>query len=145
MALLPNNDHNERIFRRSVEKIDFKGLYDSASYDQVFVNMPEFNGEFRTDLTELLKDMGINKIFSSEADFSPLSSEVLRADSIVHKARIEVDRKGTKAAAATAMFLVAGCAPMSNPKVVRLDRPFIYAIMHNETGLPVFTGITNQI
>ncbi|WP_022770118.1 serpin family protein [Butyrivibrio sp. NC2007] len=145
MALLPKNDHNERIFRRSVEKIDFKGLYDSASYDQVFVNMPEFNGEFRTDLTELLKDMGINKIFSSEADFSPLSSEVLRADSIVHKARIEVDRKGTKAAAATAMFLVAGCAPMSNPKVVRLDRPFIYAIMHNETGLPVFTGITNQI
>ena len=109
------------------------------------MDMPEFNGEFRTDLTELLKDMGINKIFSSEADFSPLSSEVLRADSIIHKARIEVDRRGTKAAAATAMFVVAGCAPMSNPKVVRLDRPFIYAIMHNETGLTVFTGITNQI
>jgi serpin B len=73
--------------------------------------------------------MGINKIFSPGADFSPLSNEMLKADSIVHKARIEVDRKGTKAAAATAMFLVAGCAPMSNPKVVRLDRPFINAII----------------
>lgn len=145
IALLPKNARNERIFRRAIEKIDFKGLHDSAKYDQVFVEMPEFKGEFKTELTDLFMNMGITNIFSPEADFSPLSSEWLKADSIVHKARIEVDRKGTKAAAATAMFLVAGCVPMGNPKSVRLDRPFVYAIMHNETGLPVFTGITNYI
>ncbi|WP_026518628.1 serpin family protein [Butyrivibrio sp. MC2021] len=145
MALLPKNARNERIFRRSIERIDFKGLYDSAEYNPVYVNMPEYKGEFRTELAELLMNMGITNIFSPEADFSPLSSEWLKADSIIHKARIEVNRKGTKAAAATAMFLVAGCAPMGNPKSVRLDRPFVYAIMHNETGLPVFTGVTNYI
>ena len=144
MALLPKNDHNERIFRRAVEKIDFSGLYNSESCEKVFVYLPEFKVESKAELTKLFTDMGINKIFSEEADFSPLSSEWLRADSIVHKARIEVDRKGTKAAAATAMLLAAGCVPRSNPKIVRLDRPFIYAIMHNETGLPVFTGIMNS-
>jgi serpin B len=145
MALLPKNARNERIYKRTIEQIDFKELYDSAKYDQVFVDMPEFKGEFRTELTELFKKMGIKRVFSAEADFSPISSEWLKADSIIHKARIEVDRKGTRAAAVTAMIAVAGCAPMDNPKTVRLDRPFIYAIIHNETGLPVFTGITNQI
>ena len=79
-------------------------------------------------------------------DFSNMSSADLKADSILHKAHIEVDRKGTKAAAVTSMVVVPGCAPMEREyEEVCLDRPFVYAIMNNKTGLPVFTGITNQI
>ena len=70
--------------------------------------------------------------------------EWLKVDSIIHKAHIEVDRKGTKAAAVTMAFVVAGCAPSMDFKSVCLDRPFVYAIMDTETGLPVFTGIYNQ-
>ena len=29
-------------------------------------------------------------------------------------------------------------------KIVRLDRPFIYAVMHKETKLPVFVGVMNK-
>ena len=49
--------------------------------------------------------------------------------------------------ALVAMFamMFAGCAPDFEVPIVRLDRPFIYAIMHNETGLPVFTGIVNKL
>ena len=67
-------------------------------------------------------------------------------DSIIHKARIEVDRQGTKAAAVTMGAIEVGCAfPLDKPKVVELDRPFVYAIMDNKTGLPVFTGIVNKL
>lgn len=31
------------------------------------------------------------------------------------------------------------------PKVIKLDRPFVYAIMHNETAIPVFIGILNSM
>ena len=67
-------------------------------------------------------------------------------DAIIHKAHIEVDRKGTKAAAVSLGIVVCGCAPQPEEfKEVRLDRPFIYAIMHNQTGLPVFAGVTNYV
>lgn len=73
-----------------------------------------------------------------------MSREWLKVDSIVHKAHIEVDRKGTKAAAVTMAFVVAGCAPLGGFKSVVLNRPFVYAIMNRETKLPVFAGIYNQ-
>ena len=107
--------------------------------------MPEFTFSFEDDLTGFFKELGIRSLFSPDADFSPLTSEWIKADSIIHKAKIEVDSEGTKAAAATAMFAVAGCAPMFDAKEVILNRPFLFAIMHNETGLPVFTGCLNQI
>ena len=144
MALLPKSNHNGLKFRRAVKKIDFKVLYASRTPERVIVNIPEFKAEFKTELTELIKGMGIKRIFSGKADFSPLSSEWLKVNSIIHKARIEVDRKGTKAAAATAMFAVAGAVQMDEPKYVRLDGPFIYAVVHNGTGLPVFTGVQNS-
>jgi len=31
------------------------------------------------------------------------------------------------------------------PKVVRLDRPFFYAVVHNDTALPVFCGAVNHL
>lgn len=36
-----------------------------------------------------------------------------------------------------------GCLP--DFFTVKLDRPFIYAIMHDDTGLPVFAGAVNKL
>ena len=54
------------------------------------------------------------------------------------------DTDYVKAAAVTAGFACAGAAPKIH-KVVELNRPFVYAIMHDEMGLPVFTGIVNML
>jgi serpin B len=145
MALLPKKPRNDRFFRKAIEKIDFTRIFESARLKDVHVSMPEFTTEFGTDLKGLFMNMGIKEIFSDRADFSPLSGAWLKADSIIHKAKIEVDRKGTKAAAVTAMFVYAAGIPSFEYKVVDLDRPFVYAIVHNETGLPVFTGVVNEI
>lgn len=89
---------------------------------------------------------GTNHHYGHEFFKSNMTVKLIKEpDAIIHKARIEADRKGTKAAAVTAMFAVAGCAPSFDLKNVELTRPFIYAIMHNETGLPVFTGIVNKL
>ena len=66
---------------------------------------------------------------------------------IKHKASIQVDRQGTVAAAVTWAEVEVGCAlPMDIPerKEVHLERPFIYAVMNVETGLPMFVGIYNH-
>ena len=75
-----------------------------------------------------------------------MSGEWLKMDQIVHKAKIEVNRKGTIAAAVTMGVMDLGGAPdFENIRFVTLDRPFLYAVVHNETGLPVFAGMVNQL
>jgi serpin B len=60
----------------------------------------------------------------------------LYLSSVVHKAFVAVDEKGTEAAAATGV--VAGATSM--PQEVRVDRPFIYLIRDRETGTVLFVG-----
>jgi len=145
MALLPKDESAESL-KASLSSTDFSKLFDSKQDFDVNVTMPEFKYDFSDDLTEYLESLGILKIFSTSADFSPMTDEWLKADGIIHKAHIELDRKGTKAAAASAMVMITGFAPdFARIKYVRLDRPFIYAIMHNDSGLPVFTGIVNKL
>jgi serpin B len=143
MALLPRSK-SKSFLLNAVDQIDFSKLAGSAYFCEVHASMPEFKYDFGEDLTELCKELGIRTLFSPEADFSPMSSEWLKVDSIIHKAHIEVDRLGTKAAAVTMAYVVAGCAPTREFKRVNLNRPFVYAIMNTETGLPVFTGVFNS-
>ena len=44
------------------------------------------------------------------------------------------------------LVVCAGCAPdFDTIKEVTLDRPFVYAIMNKQYGLPVFVGMVNQL
>ena len=144
MALLPKKK-GMAFMKRSLDSINFTKMLEESVFADVRVAMPEFKYDFGEDLTSLFQNLGIETLFTDRADFSPMSSEWLKIDSIIHKAHIEVDRNGTKAAAVTAAIAITGCAWESeNPKEVYLDRPFIYAIIHNETGLPVFVGTMNH-
>lgn len=146
MALLPKKKKSPSFLLRAIKSIDFSKLYEEAVDMTVYATMPEFKYDFNQDLTALCQKLGINEVFTNAADFSNMSSANLKADGILHKAHIEVDRKGTKAAAVTSMIVFAGCAPMERDyETVCLDRPFVYAIMDNRTGLSVFAGIANQL
>lgn len=144
MALLPKKKKSASFLLRAMKQIDFTKLLHEASYETVYVTMPEFKYDFEEELTGLCKELGISTLFTPAADFSPMSGERLKVDAIIHKAHIDVGRHGTKAAAVTAAEAVCGCAPGFDFKTVCLDRPFVYAIMDTKTGLPVFTGLYNR-
>lgn len=61
-----------------------------------------------------------------------------------NKAYIAVDEKGTKASAAIAVETVYTALEEGVYKVT-LDRPFVYAIIDDATGLPVFIGTVTDI
>ena len=64
----------------------------------------------------------------------------LFVSSVDHRARIEVNEKGTEAAAATVVAMPAGApAPAERVELI-LDRPFCYAIVDLERGVPLFLG-----
>ncbi|KAF5397711.1 hypothetical protein PHET_09247 [Paragonimus heterotremus] len=87
----------------------------------------------------LLQQCGINSIFNPNgADLTKLcNSRKLFVSDIFHKAILEVDEEGATAAAATAVMMGVGCAMMT--PVVRVNRPFIVALICAST-VPVFIG-----
>lgn len=142
MALLPKKESANTI-DSLLSSLDLSGIYEERASREVYVEMPEFRYDFSEDLTAYLESLGMARIFTPGADFSPMTDEWIQANGIIHKAHIEVDRKGTKAAAVTAVIEVLGLPDFDKP-FISLNRPFFYAIIHNETGLPVFAGIVNK-
>ncbi|MBO4609628.1 MAG: serpin family protein [Lachnospiraceae bacterium] len=135
---------------------DFAEAFRNAKgYDaDIIVKFPEFKNEYEVEMADILKGMGMETAFNPEyADFTGLIRPTEGSDfpayigGVFHKTFIEVNREGTRAAAVTAIELdCAGCEPMFvPPMIITLDRPFVYAVVDNETGLPVFLGTVNSL
>lgn len=62
---------------------------------------------------------------------------------VLHKTFIEVGELGTKAGAVTSVEMSLTSAPLEIKNVI-LNRPFVYAIIDNETNLPVFIGVMHN-
>lgn len=145
VVLLPKDE--DRPLEGCIGKLDFSRLITGVENTYANVLMPEFKCSTDVDMSDMMKKLGVHTVFTPQADFSPISSEWLKADAIRHKAYIEVDRKGTKAAAVTSMFGMVGAAPVEFPeeKDVFVTRPFFYAVVHHATGIPVFLGAVTHL
>jgi serpin B len=114
------------------------------------VTMPKFKITQQFSLGGELKQMGIHDAFlPGIADFSGMETKLRRKEDslyvyeILHKAFVEVDEKGTEAAAATSVDVVRpiGADPDPAP-VIRFhaDHPFLFLLRHNATGSILFLG-----
>ena len=117
----------------------------NAKRARVAVMMPKFKMTEEFQLNDELVALGMPTAFSDAADFSGLadtSVEKLKITAVVHKAFVEVDEKGTEAAAATAVVIGRKLAlpPEDPPIPFRADHPFLFVIQHNATGSILFLG-----
>jgi serpin B len=108
------------------------------------IEMPRFKAEYFSRLNGTLSGMGMKEAFSSSADFSNLCEcrpgDVYISD-VLHKAVVEVNEKGTEAAAATAITIrLTSAMPVVDPFHMVVDRPFLMAIVDDKTGLILFMG-----
>ena len=84
--------------------------------------------------------MGIDTAFTEMADFDKMLGEKnLQLTDVLHKTYINVDEKGTEAAAVTAAMAGATSMP-PEPVSVKFDKPFTYVIMDNTTKDILFMG-----
>lgn len=107
--------------------------------------LPKFTMEYEVeDLPGVLQNMGIQSVFLTNADLDQIAEDVYVSQAL-HKAKIEVDENGTRAAAVTAIVTNdAAALPMESPKEFVADRPFIYVIQDTETGIILFMGRINN-
>jgi serpin B len=115
---------------------------------EVVLSLPKWDIETRTDLVAALQTLGMTLPFDPDrADFTNITSEIpLAVSGVIHQATITVDEAGTEAAAATAVILASGAPVGSQPEpaMMKVDRPFLFAIRHGDTGAVVFQGHVND-
>ena len=108
--------------------------------------LPKFGIDTRAQLGKTLAAMGMPNAFDPErADFSGITtSDRLFIAKVIHQANIDVDEKGTEAAAATAVIgdTTGGCGPAAplKTRTLRMDKPFMYLIRDVRTGAILFMG-----
>ena len=124
---------------------DYWKFWESKNRDDVEYKFPEFTSEYSTSLKGILQDMGMEDAFiPSRADFGNISNLTpVSISDVIHKTKIEVNALGTKAAASTGVIMEHNDV-IQHRKVI-CDRPFAYAIVDLETGLPIFFGTVTGI
>ena len=113
--------------------------------DALFLSfaMPKFSAEWKGNLEDILPLLGLEDAFvNGTANFSNLGDnpEGYFINQVIHATKIEVNEKGTEAAAATVVDEPAGSAPPQEGITLILDRPFLYGIVDLYTGVPLFLG-----
>jgi len=108
---------------------------------EVVVFVPKFKMTSQFSLASVLKSMGMEDAFSSNADFSGINGKRdLFISAVIHKAYVEVNEEGTEAAAATGVVMrLTSVGPAPIP-VFRADHPFLFLIRDNLTGSILFIG-----
>ena len=133
--IVPHDPGGLPAVEESLDSQDLTGLGAVAQEGFVDLTMPKWEQTLPpTDLFEWLCPRG----FCAGAPFDGIAPGIF-ITAALHGAKVIVDEKGTEAAAATAMAFQESAPPPADLTVVA-DRPFLWTIVHPETGALVFMG-----
>jgi len=140
VVILPGDGQFEQ-FEDDLDAERLNEIIDGMSGESVRVSIPKFEFESEFRLSEALKSLGMEQAFEwPDADFSGMTGDKdLFIREVLHKAFVKVDEEGTEAAAATAVIMEPGSAPIKTYEFTA-DRPFIFLIRDTETGAILFLG-----
>lgn len=150
VALMPNEGVAIEDYIKSLKGSSFIKTVSNPKEGVVNAAMPKFSSEYRLEMIEVLKALGMTDAFDGDtADFSRLGHSPegnLYVSNVIHKTYIKVDERGTKAGAATVVEVTPSSAKAEERYyTVTLDRPFVYAVIDNETNLPLFIGTVLKV
>ena len=145
IAILPNEDVDLDNYINQMTGESLSKMINSYREAMVDAYIPKFTYSYETNMSQVLINLGIKNAFNElKADFSKIAevkNENIYINKVIHKTYIEVNEKGTKAAAATGVEVNVTSVIVNDERyTVKLDRPFIYLIMDNETNMPIFIG-----
>ncbi|MBK7834713.1 MAG: hypothetical protein IPJ56_20635 [Gemmatimonadetes bacterium] len=109
---------------------------------EVDLSLPRFKLKWERSLNDALKQMGMNLPFApGQADFTRLSSSMgreLYISFVKQNSFVDVNEVGTEAAAVTTIGISVTSLPQRT--VVRVDRPFVFALRERLSGTILFVG-----
>jgi len=112
------------------------------------VVLPKFKLENTLELNPTLKALGMKTALDQKkADFSVMFNDFHFISEVRQKAFVEVGEEGTEAAAVTGMFSASAGIEMNPPKPFEMivDRPFLFGIVDDRSGMILFLGVVNDL
>lgn len=149
LVMLPNEGTSLASFSSSLTNAAITTATQSLGMRRVALSLPRFRVEQAapTRLNEPLKALGMPLAFDRDrADFTGMANprnpdEQLHIAHVLHKAFVQVDERGTEAAAATAVVMATRSGAMpTETRDFRVDRPFFFAVRDTQSGAILFMG-----
>ncbi|XP_034940184.1 ovalbumin-related protein X-like [Chelonus insularis] len=114
------------------------------SHQEIIIHLPRFTIESTLNLKSILNKIGIKTMFENTANFSGMTETPVKVSKVIQKAFLEINEEGCEAAAATVMKIRLR-RMIEDPEVFLVDHPFLVAIRHKDSNIPLFIGRVQDI
>ncbi len=150
LVILPKNNAGLEYICTNLDENGFQELIKQLRYTQVKVSLPKFKDTMRCSMISDLQEMGLQKPFAPDSDFSNIAGkDDLVVSEIIQEVTIDVNEEGTTATAATAAQIVYRSAFRKEIPHFNANHPFIYMIITNDwqekTPAILFSGVEGAI
>lgn len=139
-VLLPSEELGADGVLPYVTEYGLKELQGVLKRAKVNLRLPKFKVETGLSLINTLKHMGVKTAFTSAADLSGIARGPLTVSEVMQKSVVEVDERGSEAAAVTAIGISLTSARVEPVPVMTVDRPFYFMIADIDGGRVLFAG-----
>ena len=151
IAILPNDNLHNYINNLTEDKLN--NLYDNgrkvSEEFEIKLGLPRFKYDYEIDnFIDVLKELGIKEVFDPDnANLTGIMNRSIEVPNLyvgeaIHKAHIDLNEKGTKAAAITyfGVYKTSGMPREVENVKITFDRPFMYIIRDIKTKEMLFFG-----
>jgi serpin B len=143
LFLLPREQYGLQNFLRTLDTMRWTSLISELNFQQGTIEVPRFRIDYSVSLSKTLKQMGMSIAFQGDADFRRMTHPPVNISDVLHKTYLDVNEKGTEAAAVTAVIIESYTAAVHRPSPffhMIIDHPFCCILRDNTTGLILFAG-----
>ena len=140
LVLLPNSNSSFANAEASLNQTEVNNVINGLTVRDVEVSLPKFKVEYNTELIPALTKMGMGIAFQPGlADFTRINKDTpLVISHVLHDTYVDVNEKGTEAAAVT--VVVIGVGAVIEGISFTVNRPFIFLIKENLNNTILFMG-----
>ncbi len=122
-----------------LNRTNLQSWLSSFTSSKVILLMPKFELEYKLQMNDVLKSMGMEIAFSGNADFTNMFKPGgLFISEVMHKSYLKVDEVGTEAAAVTSVGVGRS---IGNPGFyMKVNKPFLFVIRERNSNSILFMG-----
>lgn len=144
IVILPRRSSSPANIVNLLDNGEMHWAYEPSLDYEVDLTMPRVAVSYKSDLKESLRNMGMTRAFTSDAEFDGIIEQSsIFLESVNHASILKIDEAGTKVTTATSV--ISGDIDIVYPEVrMTIDRPFVFLIDEVSTGAILYAGVINN-
>tara|TARA_R110001583_G_scaffold23003_6_gene85648 strand:- start:4799 stop:6025 length:1227 start_codon:yes stop_codon:yes gene_type:complete len=138
MLMLPHTDKTVDDIVAILNSENWMDWQNNYVVQDIKITLPKFTFSYEKQFNDALTNLGLGIAFTENANFSGLSDINTQISFVLQKTFIDVNEKGSEAAAVTAVGIEV--TSIGETRQFLLNRPFLFVITEKETGSICFMG-----